>query len=233
MTEIRAYFDRSSDLVTSLVLVVPLLLVYNLGLVLTDWTALNGADVVTVTLVQWAGFRGYSIFQAALALFFIGAIAWLQKRRRFQWADYWPLLVESSVYAVSMGSLILLIMAEASLLGPDARARTWVEIVTVSAGAGVYEELLFRLLLIPALAWLTAQMFKISLGASLAVGVALSSVVFSAAHYFGPEPFAFFTFAYRTLAGLVFSLLYLFRGFAVAVYTHFLYDVYVMLSQQG
>ena len=52
--------------------------------------------------------------------------------------------------------------------------------------------------------------------------------VIAIAHYLGPESFTLFTFAYRSLAGLIFAFLFLFRGFAVAVYTHCLYDVYVL-----
>ena len=57
----------------------------------------------------------------------------------------------------------------------------------------------------------------------------LSSVLFALAHYLGPEEFTLYSFAFRFLAGLVFAALFVFRGFAVAVYTHTIYDVYVLL----
>ena len=63
--------------------------------------------------------------------------------------------------------------------------------------------------------------------------VALSSLVFALAHYLGPESFTVFTFTFRTLAGLIFATIFLFRGFAVAVYTHCLYDVYVLTFNSG
>ena len=58
----------------------------------------------------------------------------------------------------------------------------------------------------------------------------ISSVVFSLAHHVGPagEAFTFGAFVYRTLAGATFAIIYHVRGFAVAVWTHFLYDVYVL-----
>jgi hypothetical protein len=59
----------------------------------------------------------------------------------------------------------------------------------------------------------------------------VSSALFSAAHHVGPlgDPLRLGVFTYRMLAGIVFGLIFWFRGFAVAVYTHALYDMYVML----
>ncbi|MCA9638481.1 MAG: CPBP family intramembrane metalloprotease, partial [Myxococcales bacterium] len=58
----------------------------------------------------------------------------------------------------------------------------------------------------------------------------ISSLVFSLAHHVGPaaEAFTFDAFVYRTLAGVFFAIVYQLRGFAVAAWTHALYDVYVL-----
>jgi hypothetical protein len=58
----------------------------------------------------------------------------------------------------------------------------------------------------------------------------LSSLAFSLAHHIGPagEAFRFSAFVYRTLAGVFFAAIYQVRGFAVAAWTHALYDVYVL-----
>ena len=52
------------------------------------------------------------------------------------------------------------------------------------------------------------------------------------AHHVGPhgESFAFDAFVYRALAGVFFGIVYHLRGFAVAVWSHALYDVYVFTS---
>ncbi len=101
------------------------------------------------------------------------------------------------------------------------------QIVTY-VGAGIYEELLFRLLLysgvLLALRWL-----KFSLLFSVLIAAILSSTLFSAAHHIGPygEPFDNYVFLFRTLAGLYFALLYQLRGFGIAVGAHACYDVVV------
>ena len=103
-------------------------------------------------------------------------------------------------------------------------------------GAGVYEELLFRLLLLPLLAWVLRQT-KLSPAAAMSVAVLLSSLLFAAAHHVGPygEPFtsvgSFYPkFFFRTLAGIFFGLLFVYRGFGIAAGTHAGYDLLVGLS---
>ena len=232
MASMRAYLHRSSDPVTSCVLVLPLLMLYNAGLTLTQWTALNGADFLTTSIVQHLGLNGFLYFQAAIALTFIGAIVFLRHKRDFTLNDYIPLLAESSVYAFAMGTLILFVLNRADLLNLG-----WMEggefarNLTISAGAGVHEEMVFRLLLIPSLILMLNRWARMPMRGAAVSAVLISSLIFSLAHYAGPEAFSLFTFAYRTLAGIWFALLFLFRGFAVAVYTHCLYDVYVLSMQ--
>ena len=96
------------------------------------------------------------------------------------------------------------------------------------AGAGVYEEVLFRLLLLPlihGLIGLLVRCPKVRMGGA----ILLSSLAFSAAHYVAPhgEAFAWFSFVFRGLAGAFFALLFVFRGFGIAAGAHALYDILV------
>jgi membrane protease YdiL (CAAX protease family) len=95
-------------------------------------------------------------------------------------------------------------------------------------GAGIYEELLFRLMLLP----MVAAMLGILIGSprvKIFCAVVLTSLAFSAAHYIGPhgEQLLAYTFTFRFLAGLVFALLFVHRGFGIAAGTHALYDIFV------
>ena len=109
-------------------------------------------------------------------------------------------------------------------------------------GAGVYEELLFRLTLIPVCFYLL-RVLLIPRGISLVLAVLSSSVVFAAAHYLEPQsgfawgsltaacrrvaddPSLWYGFAFRLFAGLAFSVLLLLRGFGITVGSHALYDL--------
>ncbi len=95
-------------------------------------------------------------------------------------------------------------------------------------GAGIYEELLFRLLLFSGLLALLRRAGT-SEAMAVALGALLSATVFSAAHHVGPygEPFEGYNFLFRTIAGLYFAGLYQFRGFGIAVGAHACYDVVV------
>ena len=98
-------------------------------------------------------------------------------------------------------------------------------------GAGIYEELLFRLILLPLTFWGLRR-----LGAkprpSMIAAVLLGSLLFAAAHYVGPygEVFVPFTFMFRFLAGMFFSILFVSRGFGIAAGTHAGYDILVGLE---
>ncbi|MDH5753495.1 MAG: CPBP family glutamic-type intramembrane protease, partial [Deltaproteobacteria bacterium] len=61
--------------------------------------------------------------------------------------------------------------------------------------------------------------------------VILSALLFSWVHYIGPfgDPLELSSFMFRFIAGLLFSGLYYWRGFAVTAYTHALYDIRVIL----
>ena len=97
-------------------------------------------------------------------------------------------------------------------------------------GAGLYEEVLFRLLMLPAVAWACAR-FGATPGAAAAWSVFITSLVFSAAHYVGPlgDTFDLHSFAFRALAGMFFATLFLVRGFGIAAGTHAVYDMLVGL----
>ena len=97
-------------------------------------------------------------------------------------------------------------------------------------GAGLYEEVLFRLLMLPVLAWMLARL-GMSHSTALGGGVLLSAVLFSAAHYMGlhGESFELYSFTFRTVAGVFFGILFLLRGFGISAGTHAMYDVLVGL----
>jgi membrane protease YdiL (CAAX protease family) len=100
--------------------------------------------------------------------------------------------------------------------------------VVTFVGAGIYEELLFRLLLYSGL---VAVLGLLAAPKGLAVSAAalVSAALFAAAHHVGPygEPFDNYVFIFRGLAGLYFAILYQFRGFGIAVGAHACYDVVV------
>jgi hypothetical protein len=95
-------------------------------------------------------------------------------------------------------------------------------------GAGVYEEALFRLALIP-LFLACLKLLQTPTILAQTVAVTGSALLFSIAHHAGTpgEAFTWFAFVFRWLAGVFFAWVFVVRGFGVAVGTHTAYDILV------
>jgi hypothetical protein len=224
------------NLLTSLVLVFPLFLVYQVGVLFT-LPMLNGADFLTVFLFRNLGLsRGaYLAYTVAVAVAFVIAVAVLRRRQRFDPKLIVPVLVESAIYALTMGSLIVFVMTKLlhvspRLAGGIAGQGLGTRFV-MSLGAGVWEETVFRLGIMTGAAVLLERVLGMGRWVAVALALVASSLLFSAMHHIPPygDPLQLGVFIFRVLAGCFFGLIYWFRGFAIAVYTHALYDIYVLL----
>jgi membrane protease YdiL (CAAX protease family) len=216
---------QRSNLLTQVVLVFPALLVYELGVVALGLRQRNGVDLITDEI----GARiGYVTFSVLLLVVFAVLVFALRREQRFEWKALIPVLLESGIYALTMGTFIIFVMVDILHMSPRMALGVFDKVV-LALGAGVHEELFFRLLLLGGL----AHVLQRALPRTTAILLAflISSALFSAAHHLGRfgDPFTIGVFTYRLLAGLVFATIYWFRGFAVVVYTHALYDVYVMI----
>jgi membrane protease YdiL (CAAX protease family) len=103
--------------------------------------------------------------------------------------------------------------------------------VVTFVGAGIYEEILFRLLLFAGLAWLLEQALVPKAGAVMLAAIA-SALLFAAAHHVGPygEKMDSYVFLFRMMAGIYFAFVFQLRGFGVAAGAHACYDVLVGLA---
>lgn len=224
------------NLVTSLILVFPLLVIYQLGVILI-YPMVNGADFLTRLLLQNLGMSrtAYLGYTAAVALLFAVGIAILRRRQQIQLRSLVPVVLESAIYALTMGSVIVLVMTRVfginPRLGPGLAGEGLISRVVMSVGAGVWEETVFRLGLLSGLAVVAERVLGMRRLVAIAIAFLVSSIVFSAVHHIPPygDPIRLGVFTFRVLAGIFFGLLYWFRGFAVAVYTHAFYDIYVLV----
>src|SRR5439155_4738978 len=131
------------------------------------------------------------------------------------------MVLESAVLAVGLWGVCHLawpLLQPAQIPCAGSECDPTVERMLSYAGAGIYEEALFRLLLLSALRWLMVQAELPGTGGVALAGL-LSALLFSLAHHVGPQGEACDAqvFFFRTLAGLYFAALYLCRGFSIAV----------------
>ena len=240
----REYVTATRQPRYSLTFALPLLVSYEVLATTLSQSALdgvrNGADVVLKTLfVSFGGRAGLATF--GLAVIVVGAwLVWRDRRSHpgpLRSTVLGAMLLESLVYAGCFG--IAASGLTALLLGGVPLAATAIAAPTlplgtqlvVSLGAGIYEELLFRVLLVSGLTGL-GVLIGWRRSFALAVAVAGSALIFSGFHYVGPlgDQLALPSFTFRAIAGLLFSGLYVIRGFGIAAWTHALYDVGLALT---
>lgn len=240
----RRYLRLSRSLTYSLLFSLPLLLLYEAGAALLTRSGgsgmRNGADVLLRTLLASGGIQGTVAFTAALVAIGGGLVLWERRREKvpLRASVFLGMTGESIVYALLLGGVVG--VATQTLLGglgvrlaaDGAASLPLRDGLVLSLGAGIYEELVFRVLLVGGL-W---GIFRGSGLARTQAGIfaaVLAALVFSAFHYIGPygDPWALPSFTFRFLAGLAFSVLFLVRGFGITAWTHALYDVFLLLAR--
>ena len=101
--------------------------------------------------------------------------------------------------------------------------------ITVSLGAGIYEELVFRMLLVAVLAALLVDVGRASTGVGSTVAVVVAAAVFTWYHPLVNDDGALSIqrVAFYFIAGLYFGAIFVVRGFGVAAAVHAFYDIAV------
>ena len=241
----RAYGQASRSPRYSLLFALPLILFYQVLAAAVppgpEGGVRNGADVLLQAVFIWlAGSWGPRLFMACLII----AGLWLVARDlranpgRLRAVVFGMMLAESVVLALVFGVVVggltaallgappplSLVLGRAAQLGRGT-------VLMLSLGAGIYEELLFRVVLVSLFALVGRRVLgwrPLTAGTCATVAGAL---VFSAFHYIGPygDAWQLYSFVFRTIAGLFFSALYLTRGFGITAWTHALYDVFLLV----
>jgi membrane protease YdiL (CAAX protease family) len=100
-------------------------------------------------------------------------------------------------------------------------------------GAGIYEELVFRLIGFTVLNLILLDLLHFPKPLGILLIVLISAFLFSAYHYLGYEAFQWRTFVFRTAAGVYFGTIFLLRGFGVTAGSHAAYDLIVAALLAG
>lgn len=233
-SRLSLYLTESRDIGRSLVLVVPLLVAYEVSMPLLAPDLRNSAEWgVSRLLAPLPEATLLYLRRATLSALVIAALVWTlwARRPRAEVARPHLILAESAGLALLLGPLLgalvhrlgLPLSASADVAGT---ASPWVPFA-LSVGAGLWEELVFRLGLMGGLMLLCTQVLQWKRGVALAVAVLVSALIFALYHHLGTagEPLEPARFVFRALAGTILGLLFAWRGLAVVVYMHVFYDV--------
>jgi membrane protease YdiL (CAAX protease family) len=232
------YWSQTRRPLVCLAFLLPLLAVYEVGVLSLGrggtQTLRNGADVWMRSGLHLFGLNQPWVLPAVIVA---GLLAWHVAGRhpaKVPFDTFPGMLAESVLFAFALvaagqtGEILFRAEATRTLAASGSLAASRPAAALTFIGAGIYEEVLFRLCLLPAL----IGAFRLSrLSPRVAAGLAVlsTSLMFSLAHHIGPgaEAVDLYLFAFRTTAGVFFAALFLYRGFGITVGAHAAYDLIV------
>lgn len=233
---VNRYLKDTHNLLYSFLVSIPLFLLYELLIVISqpsgEAIVRISVDVWIKSLFTYLGLNAMSF--SLLLLLIIGSVILFRERERLKTVRfaYFPvLLLEAAFYAIIVAmisqSLVSLLLNMAA--SDPINSLSMIEKIALSLGAGLYEELFFRVILVTSLIWVFTKMMG-KKWAGITAAVLLSALLFSAVHYIGSmgDAFTIGSFLYRFLFGLILNGIYVWRGFGVAAWTHAIYDIMVI-----
>lgn len=232
------YFKETNGIHYSYLFVLPLFLLYEVLIRITqpgdDYIIRISVDIWFKTVFHALGLDAISA--TFFIAFLIGAVILFKKRaklkelkpRYFAW-----MIAECSVYAIVLGVSISLLLGQLvpAIAGSPLHEINKLQLFALSLGAGLYEELFFRVILVSLLFWIFNKVLSKQFYAFV-IAVILAALIFSGVHYIGEygDSWSFNSFLFRFLFGLGLNLIYVKRGFGCAAWTHAIYDIVVVLN---
>lgn len=228
----KGYADLSTRPLHMLVFLAPLIGFYELGAALWLRDGIIeaiGAERVITAFFETFGVVGRHFPAAALVTVLL---VW-----HFIRGDSWKLrpsvlgamAMESVVWVLPVLVLGLLLPRESALAGADQVALhglPWRSRAVIAVGAGLYEELLFRMILIAAIHLVVADVLRTPQRFARPAAVIGAAVLFTLYHDLsGPTGVSIALAAFYLISGVYFGVLYLTRGLAVVAAAHALYDL--------
>jgi hypothetical protein len=233
---LRHYHRTTSSLTYSYLISLPLLILYEVLILISQPSGgipvRLGAEIWVKQILFF--FTGNTLLFTILLVIVLGAYIFYRERKRdIDWHPRYFLYMtgESVIWALVLAVIIsstvgYIFQFQASGGGQITR----LQMLALSIGAGLYEELVFRVVLVYGLIK-TGELFVKDRRLVITISVLLAALIFSGVHYTGSlgDPFAWPSFIFRFLFGLALNLLLVIRGFGIAACTHSLYDVILVL----
>lgn len=229
------YWHQSRSLFYSLITVFPLLVIYEGGLLLIRSPELpqvrNSADVLLRSVFSTMGIRG--MFGLGLVFLAGTVIAFYWNRNRAPEAYFSSRIIFGMVAESFLWGLTLVLIMKSFqpfLMNPTGQKIT--QQVILGLGAGLFEEFLFRVLLISGFVPLFIMLFQWSPTTAKVISVLLAAILFSWFHFLGPlgEQSNGMLFLVRFVAGGYLGFLFIVRGFGITAWTHTIYDLLMIVQ---
>ena len=228
------YFKKTRSPFYSFIFTIPLFFIYEVGIIFLSKDNMvvvrNGADFLLRSAFEVFGI--FSLYGLGV-LFFIGFISTYYLFFRFDdnkiQAEFLFIMVIESVF---WATILYFLLAKFMLVLMNPIGKTIIQQVTLAIGAGIYEEFLFRLVLISVLSRLIGFVFLWENVYRKLAALILAAIMFSAFHFVGDygDYFSIELFLLRSFAGIILGILYFIRGFGITAYSHSIYDLIVLIQ---
>jgi len=228
-----SYLNYSKHILSSVLLLTPFIFIYEIisffKFYNQDYIIRNSADAILRDFFSFfTSINYYSIVLIVFILFaFINYKSYL-KDYNINLTYYLLMIFESFLY-----SLLLIIMLNGIdflFINPELKYSDIILGFYLCLGAGIWEEVLFRFILISIL-FKIFEYFIISSNLKFFIIVIISAFAFSMFHYIGhnPDVFSINSFFIRFIGGFVLGYIYIFRGLGIVALMHFFYDFIIVL----
>lgn len=233
---VSGYFRRSELPWHSLLFVLPMVVLYEIG------TRQFASRPVETRIIAFTMMRDFFLLFGASgrylpAIAVAGILLAWHIARKDPWDIHLPTLAGMGFESISLAVPLVLIGYLFRHYLPLLAAEHWRGDVVLSLGAGIYEELVFRLACFAVLHLVLVDFLGLPKRSGILLVVLLSAVLFAAYHYLGSETFQLRSFAFRTIAGIYFGAIFLCRGFGLTAGSHAAYDIMIvtlrLLGQSG
>jgi hypothetical protein len=235
--EERRYFNVSRSISAGLIFSLPLVAIYELGVVLMG-EDINAAALLMKTPLSFLRRHPTEIFGAdvmlivnLLMILVVAIAAWrLWRKDALHGGTFGGMLLEGTIYALLLGPLALApLTGEFQFGGFKPHLDGFLQKAVVACGAGFYEEAFFRFILLGAIFYLSKELGGMKPFTSALLALVISGAIFSAAHFLSPgEEADLGAFIFRLAAGILLGIIFFLRGFGVAAWTHALFDLYIL-----
>ena len=233
---LKSYFNSTNTLLYSYLISLPLLLLYEILIFIaqpdSEQVVRISVDVWIKTLFSYFGQDVLSITLIFVAL--LGIFVLYKERRKLSSlkAGYFlTMLIEASAYAFLLALIISTTVSSLlQIAAPETvESLSTLQQLALSLGAGLYEELFFRVILVSLLLLVLKYPVKTK-WLRFALAMVIAALLFSTVHYIGDlgDTFTLGSFLFRFLFGLALNAIYIFRGFGMAAWTHAIYDIMVV-----
>ena len=230
------YFKQSKSPFYSFIAILPLFIIYEFGISAISSEDLpnirNGADVMLRRILATVGING--IYAIALVLLIGVIIGFFVNRGKFKNlkvnSNYFLfMLFESILWAF----LLLILLSQAQLLLTKGNAKELFQQIVLSIGSGIFEEFIFRVILVSGLA-LIVGIFSKRYWIKMSIAIVIAAVIFSIFHFVGDyaDTFKYSLFLIRIFAGIILGFIYILRGFGIAAYAHSFYNLLIFTQMQ-